>query len=364
MAEKGTKEQLVLNLKQSDAGSRLDLALANHVADVSRTQIKQWIDEGLVTVDGRVRSPSYKVSGTETVVIIASVKVADLGRLIPAHVDLDVLHEDEDVLVINKQAGLVVHPGAGVTGTTLLEAVLHRLGYREGDDAKITAGWGEEFAKRPGIVHRLDKDTSGVMVIAKNRKAHMSLADQFRHRTNLREYLALVDGALDHSVIEIATMMGRDPANRLRMKSHKRLELSEYNAEEESADADEWEEGPTLRFAKTRFATEAEYANRIALLRVKLYTGRTHQVRVHASDLTVPVIGDPLYGRPCQLPETFSEGVRERFRKVDRQMLHARVLGFEHPRTGQKLAFEGNIPSDFRALLELLRPFRSDTIKD
>jgi 23S rRNA pseudouridine1911/1915/1917 synthase len=364
MAEKGSKDQLILKLNESDAGSRLDLALANHVADVSRTQIKQWIDEGLVTVDGRVRTPSHKVSGTETVTIIATVKVADMGRLVPAHVDLDVLHEDEDVLVINKHAGLVVHPGAGVTGTTLLEGVLHRLGYREGDDAKITAGWGEDLAKRPGIVHRLDKDTSGVMVIAKNRKAHQSLADQFRLRTNLREYLALVDGTLDQSVIEIATMMGRDPANRLRMKSHKRIELAENADEDQTVEADELDEGPALRFSKTRFATEAEYSNRIALLRVKLYTGRTHQVRVHASDLSVPVVGDSMYGRPCQLPETFSDAIRERFRKVNRQMLHARVLGFAHPRTGEKLAFEGNIPSDFKDLLEMLRPFRSDTAKE
>jgi 23S rRNA pseudouridine1911/1915/1917 synthase len=262
-------------------------------------------------VSGAVVKPAHRLRGGER--ISGAVPEAQPTELVAEPLPLSILYQDADVAVIDKPAGLVVHPAPGHTGGTLVNALLHHL--------RDLSGVGGEL--RPGIVHRLDKDTSGVLVVAKHDVAHRSLAAQFKVHSVLREYLALVRGAPRAAAGTIEAAIGRHPTDRKRMSTKARrgrAAVTHYRVEERLRDA--------------------------SLLRLTLETGRTHQVRVHLASIGVSILGDPVYG-----------GGRAQGAELGlaRQALHAAVLGFAHPRSGAALRFESPLPADLARALEVLR---------
>ena len=288
------------------AGLRLDKALARMFPEHSRNRLQRWLRDGQVSLDSHAAKPKQKIWGGERVEIRPEVDPSQ-GPHRPEQIALDIVHEDDDILVINKPAGLVVHPGNGNWKGTLLNALLHH-------SPQLAA------LPRAGIVHRLDKDTSGLLVVAKTPTAQTDLVRQLQARTVKREYLALVHGAV-RGAGEVNAPLGRDPRNRTRMAVV-----------------------PAGRHALTRYRVARRFAH-ASLLECSLETGRTHQIRVHMLSLGHPLVGDPLYrGR--------SGAGRAR---LARQALHAARLEFLHPASGARRSFAAPLPEDFRALLDSLR---------
>ncbi len=294
---------------ESEAGSRLDLALAT-LADVPRSQARRWIDTGCVRVDGARLRASHRLRGGES--LEADPPEPRPSPVEPEAIPLAVLFEDADLIVIDKPAGLVVHPAPGHDRGTLVNALLHHC--------RDLSGVGGVL--RPGIVHRLDRGTSGVLVAAKNDAAHAGLAAQFRAHDIERVYLALVRGTPGGDAGRVDRPVGRHPRDRKRMSVAARVAREAHTA---------WR-------VRERFARSG-----VALLEVRPETGRTHQIRVHLASAGLPIVADPVYGRG-----------RERF-GLARPALHAARLGFAHPRSGERLAFEAPPPRDFAAALALLR---------
>ena len=292
------------------AGQRLDAALAKLEPALSRAQLRKLVESGRVTVGGAVVKPAHKLRAGDE--IAGELPEAPARELAAEALPLAVLYEDDDVLVIDKPAGLVVHPAPGHAGGTLVNALLHH-------SEQLSAAGG---ADRPGIVHRLDKDTSGVLVVARNDAAHASLAAQFKVHSVLREYLALVRGLPRTASGTIAAAIGRHPGDRKRMSTRARVG----------------------RAAVTHWRVERRLRG-AALLRVRLETGRTHQVRVHLASIGHPVLGDRVYGGRRAASDRLAPA---------RQALHAAVLGFRHPRSGAELRFESPLPPDLAAALEAL----------
>jgi 23S rRNA pseudouridine1911/1915/1917 synthase len=291
------------------AGLRLDQALAS-LAGVTRAQARRWIDEGRARVGGRSARPAERVSAGERIEAEPPEPVA--AQLAPEPIALAVLYEDEDLIVVDKPAGLVVHPAPGHPGGTLVNALLHRCGDLAGIGGVL----------RPGIVHRLDRGTSGVLVAAKGDAAHASLAAQFHDHSVERLYLAIVRGVPSAEGGRVERPIGRHPRDRKRMTV----------------------EGAAARRAATAWRVRERFPARgHALLEVRPETGRTHQIRVHLAASGLPIAGDPIYGRARrgELP-------------IERPALHAARLGFTHPRTGERLRFEAPPPEDFRAALAWL----------
>lgn len=289
---------------------RLDAWLAHHHPALSRARWQDLIRDGDVTVNGTARKASYTMQEGDTAE--AELPPPVDTDVVAEDIPLDILHEDADLIVINKPPRLVVHPAPGHPSGTLVNALLHHC--------HDLAGIGGE--KRPGIVHRLDQDTSGVLVAAKNENAMNHLAAQFKNRATKKEYLALVWGTPLHRNGTIRTTIGRDPVHRKKMSTrapHGRDAVSHYEV------------------LKTWDA--------VSLLRVTIETGRTHQIRVHLAHLKHPVVGDELYGRkrPTDLPAP-----------VDRHLLHAWKLSLTHPRTGQAITFEAPWPTDLQRLVTAL----------
>jgi 23S rRNA pseudouridine1911/1915/1917 synthase len=303
---------------EAHAGNRLDLMIAAQVAGVSRTRIQELIQAGLVRVDDRVVKGSHRVRAGERV----SVRLEPRPplRAEAESIPLDILYEDEDVIAINKAAGMTVHAGAGNTRGTLVNALLGR-------GQPLSQG-GE--ALRPGIVHRLDKDTSGIILVAKNDAAHVILAEAFRRREIKKMYVALVHGAVkgEHGSIDLA--ISRDPRRRVRMTARR-----------------------SIVFAKAREArTDWRVLARIdgaTLVEVELHTGRTHQIRVHFSAQRHPVVGDTLYGAPAKLRVG-----KTTLPELDRNFLHAAKLGFKHPRTGTWIELKASFPQNLYDFLQKL----------
>jgi 23S rRNA pseudouridine1911/1915/1917 synthase len=293
------------------AGQRLDAALAKLEPSLSRAQVRRLIEDGRVTVSGAVVKPAHRLRPGEE--IAGSVPAPEPARVTAEELPLQILFQDPDVVVIDKPAGLVVHPAPGHSGGTLVNALLHHC--------RDLSGVGGEL--RPGIVHRLDKDTSGVLVVAKNDAAHRALAAQFKVHSVLREYLVLVRGAPRTASGTIEAAIGRHPTDRKRMSTKTRRG----------------------RPAVTHYRVE-ERLRGASLLRVRLGTGRTHQVRVHLSSIGLAILGDPVYGGAR------AEGLELGLR---RQALHAALLGFAHPRSGEELRFESPLPPDLAQALEALR---------
>jgi 23S rRNA pseudouridine1911/1915/1917 synthase len=332
---------------------RLDAYLSRQELGISRAQIRKMIEQGLVLLNGAHCRGKDLVSAGDHIQIVGTLSSRQSEMANPRPFPLDILYEDADLLVVNKPPGLVSHPGIGTADVTLLEAALYHFGIRDRHAADaFGSGFQGQQVDYPGIVHRLDKDTSGVMVLAKNAQAHAALAQQFREKTNLREYIALLDGCTADREWEVENYLIRDPADRLRYSS---LSMEEYRKRlqvQRSLEA-------SARYAKTSFKVQAVYADRLMLVSAKLFTGRTHQIRIHARDMRIPVVGDPLYGRRLQLGTKFNEEIRKALESTKRQMLHALSLGFVHPSTSKSLLFQGKLPSDFERLLESLKPYRS-----
>ena len=294
-----------------DAAKRLDVFLAARLPDWSRSQIQDLIRRGLVTVGSR---PARKAGEIVATGVSVSIRLERQElRAAPEDLPLSIVYEDEDLVVVDKPAGMVVHVGAGVKSGTLVNALLHHIG-------TLSAAGG---ASRPGIVHRLDKMTSGLVIVAKNDAAHRALAAQFKSREIHKTYLALVHGRVAKDLGEIARPVGRDPVRRVRMKAG----------------------GLAPRESLTRYRVVKRLPH-FTLLEAMPHTGRTHQIRVHLSSIGHPVVGDTLYGAPGNL----RLGGREE-PTLERTFLHAAALEFVHPRSGESLALKSPLPAELEDFL-------------
>ena len=300
---------------ESAAGRRLDAVLAELFPEYSRSRLSAWIKSGDVTIDGASPRGRDSVRGGETVTLTAVQETQT--HAVAEDIPLDILYQDEHVFVLDKPAGLVVHPGAGNPAGTLVNALLHI-------DPAL------ELLPRAGIVHRLDKDTSGVMVVARTLPAHTSLVAQLSAREVHRQYLAIVVGALV-SGGTVNAGIDRHPRDRLRMAVR--------------------EDG---KEAVTHFRLRERFRNHTAL-ECRLETGRTHQIRVHMNYLKQPIVGDPLYGGSFKLPKGASDDFIVALRGFKRQALHAEVLEFVHPVTGEPVRCSAPVPEDMQRLMKLLR---------
>lgn len=303
-----------LTIPPDCAGQRLDQALAELLTEYSRTRIKDWIDGGNVRVDGAHLRPKDKVIGGEKVEIDAELPSED--RVEAEEIDLAVVHEDKHVLVINKPPGLVVHPGAGNPAGTLQNALLHF-------DAKLA------HVPRAGIVHRLDKDTSGLMVVARTVDAHTALVRAIEAREVEREYEAICLGVMTGGGM-VDAPIGRHPVDRVRMAIR--------------------EDG---REAVTHYRVVQRFRGHTHV-RLKLETGRTHQIRVHMAHINYPLVGDRVYGGRLLLPKGASQELIEALRGFKRQALHAARLAFDHPKTGKPIECTAPLPKDMQDLLAVL----------
>jgi 23S rRNA pseudouridine1911/1915/1917 synthase len=310
---------------KADSDRRLDRVLADNIDDFSRSRIKTLIEAGSVTVNGAtITDPSHTVKPGQIFAMI--VPDSQPASIEPEAIDLDILYEDEDVIVIDKPAGMVVHPAPGTPGGTLVNALLAHCG----DSLSGIGG-----VRRPGIVHRLDKDTSGVMVAAKNDAAHQSLAKQFAARTIERAYTAVVWGVPAPPVGVVDGNIGRSERNRLKMTVVR---------------------APKGRVARTRYRVTEPLGPHACVMQCRLDTGRTHQIRVHMTHIGHPLVGDPVYGRQSSArTRTLSQEARTYLASFNRQALHANLIGFIHPRDQNSRLFESKIPKDIKSLINLLR---------
>ncbi len=308
------QQKIEMTITDEMKGTRLDLVLSAALEDFSRSFIQKLFENGKITVDGQVcREKKLKASAGSTVVI--EIPEPEKLQVEAEDIPLDIVYEDEDVLVVNKPAGMVVHPAPGNYTGTLVNALMHHCG----DELSSING-----VIRPGIVHRIDKDTSGLLMVAKNDKAHNSLSQQLADHSITRRYRAIVFSNIKEDEGTVDKPIGRDPKNRLRNA------VTELNSKN----------------AVTHYKVLERYGT-FTLIEARLETGRTHQIRVHMSYLKHPLLGDELYG-PVKSKAASKLGAK-------RQMLHAGVLGFVHPSTGEHMEFESPLPGDFENLIEKLR---------
>jgi len=289
-----------------DEKGRIDKVLNERLADFSRSQIQQWIKEQHVSIDHKVIKANYKVSAGDKIVI--EIPEPEELDLVPENLNLAIVYEDDDVVVVNKPQGMVVHPSAGHPNGTLVNGLLYQVKNLSTINDVV----------RPGIVHRIDKDTSGLLMVAKNDHAHESLAQQLKDKTSLRKYVALVHGEIPHEKGRIEAPIGRSKVNR---KMQAVIEGGKP--------------------AVTHFEVLKRFEG-FTLIELQLETGRTHQIRVHMQYIGYPVAGDPLYGPKKTL-------------KGNGQFLHAKLLGFEHPTTGDSMVFEAPLPEIFEKTLATLQ---------
>lgn len=305
-------------VEENDSGRRLDLFVSSRISACSRTAATRLIRNGKIRVKGAVEKPGYRIRTGD--VIYGQIPPPEPVYLSPEPMEIEILFEDEYLIVVNKQPGIVVHPAAGRYTGTLVNGLLYH--YPE------LKGIGGEF--RPGIVHRLDKDTSGAIVVAKKLAAQDNLAGQFKSRTVKKGYLALVHGDMESNSGEIILPIGRHPVDRKKMSTQSRKH----------------------RDAETTWRVRERFVG-ATLIELKLKTGRTHQIRVHCAALNHPVVGDSVYGRRKKGKRV--PGKKNMLRGVRRQMLHAWRLGFIHPVTEKPVSFEAPIPQDMSGLLNALR---------
>jgi 23S rRNA pseudouridine1911/1915/1917 synthase len=310
------------------SGTRLDLFLAAACSDVSRSRIQKLIEEGAVRVDGAAAKRSHAVRAGESVTV--EVPEPRATELIAEDIPLSILYEDDQLLAIDKPAGLVVHPAPGHPSGTLVNALLHHVRDLEGVGGEL----------RPGIVHRLDRDTSGVLLVAKTDRAHQMLSRQMRRRSLRKEYLAVVAGVPRVRKGEVSFAIGRDPRDRKRMKAIR------------TTAPGEGEELPAgVREARTLYEIERDwFPLGLALLRCRLVTGRTHQIRVHLAASGLPIVGDPVYGRP-RYPRVRDGALKARLQSFPRQALHAERIAFHHPVTQDLVEVVAPVPPDLQELL-------------
>lgn len=302
-------EYFTFGAEKEDVGSRIDVFLAEAMEQLSRSGVQKLIDAGQITRNGKPTKANEKLKEGDVIhVTLPDVKEVEI---LPENIPLDILYEDKDVIVVNKPQGMVVHPAPGHLSGTLVNALLYHCG------EELSGINGE---KRPGIVHRIDKDTSGVLMVAKNDMAHQSLAAQLAVHSITRKYYAIVYNGFPEDTGTVDRPIGRNPQDR------KKMAVTEKHS----------------RHAVTHYRV-LERMEKFTLIEAQLETGRTHQIRVHMAYIGHPLLGDPVYG-PKKQPI-----------HLEGQALHAKVLGFQHPRTGEYMEFEAPLPPYFEALLERLR---------
>ncbi|MCG3174133.1 MAG: Ribosomal large subunit pseudouridine synthase D [Myxococcota bacterium] len=311
-------------------GRRLDAVLAELLGDVTRSRVRGLMEGGRVSVNGAARKPAYKVRQGDVVELV--IPPPPPMEPVPQPIPIDILYQDDALAVINKPPGLVVHPAVGNPDNTLVNALVYHFNELAEDGAGGEA--------RPGLVHRLDKDTSGVMVIAKNEKSHAKLSNAFKDRRVSKEYLAVVYGTPYPAKGVWDTFFGRSPSDRKKFSSLVR-------------------EG---KRAITRYETILE-AGGLSAQRIDLETGRTHQIRVHFADHNHPVVADTQYGSPRRVNSVTHPELRELVRGVTRQLLHARKLSFPHPVNGVEMTFEAPLREDMAAVLDLMEHIRREEKK-
>ena len=316
MSDKSLKYRKNLRIEKAEAGERLDRVLAQRCSDVSRSQLTKWIKDGSITVDGELRKPNYRLVGGESVTVDGAFQPKQSWDA-AAELELQIVFQDDDLLVIDKPAGLVVHPGAATVAPTLANGL---LAIRPELDR----------LPRAGIVHRLDKDTTGLMVVAASELARVRLISALSKREVSRAYLAIVEGKLALKR-EIDLPLGRSSRDRTRQTVR--------------------EDG---REALTSLTPVASFRAH-TLVRAELRTGRTHQIRVHSARIGLPLVGDLKYGAKRRIPPEANSELIDLLRGIQRQALHAYQLAFIHPRTAQSMSFEAPLPNDLKALVEALQ---------
>jgi 23S rRNA pseudouridine1911/1915/1917 synthase len=318
-------EPIELVATAADVGLRLDRVVASHCAELSRTRVQELIEQGMVLLNGKPAKDSQKVRSGDTIHIDPQPRPPLKAE--PESIPLDILYEDADVIAINKPAGMTVHAGAGNSHGTIVNALLGcGIGLSKSDDPL-----------RPGIVHRLDKETSGVLLVAKNDFAHANLADSFRDRTIQKTYLALVQGLLTEERGRIELPIARHPNHRTRMTADRAGLL------------------PNSRPARTDWRVRARIGP-TTLLEIQLHTGRTHQIRVHLSALRHPVVGDTLYGSDSRI-----QVGRTLLSPLDRNFLHAARIAFTQPRSGKRVLLVAPLPKELVDYLHSLVTAAGDT---
>ncbi|WP_295802702.1 23S rRNA pseudouridine(1911/1915/1917) synthase RluD [uncultured Microbulbifer sp.] len=308
--------QLDIQVPAEYAGQRFDQIAADLIPDYSRARLQAWIKGGKLTVDGRTAKPKDKLFGGEQLQLRAELEPQ--GEWLPQPMDLDIVYEDDSLLVLNKPAGLVVHPAAGNPDGTLLNGLLAHCP-------------GQQNIPRAGIVHRLDKDTSGLMVVAKTLQAQADLVDQLKERSVSRQYDAIVQGTLSGGGT-VDAPMGRHRQHRLKMA------VLDFGGKE----------------AITHYRLQERFRGH-TLVRCQLETGRTHQIRVHMAHIRHPLVGDPLYGGRGKLPAGASPELIRALQQFPRQALHAAELALIHPESGEPMHWSAPMPEDMLQLLALLR---------
>lgn len=312
--KKYMKREFSFSVSKTDSHKRLDVFLHEKMSGYSRSFLQKLIKDGVVLINFKPAKMSHRIAAGEKITVSVPEPKPAVPK--PEDIPLNIIYEDSHLLVIDKPAGIVVHPAAGNYSGTLVNALLYHC--------KDLSGIGGEL--RPGIVHRLDKETSGLMVVAKNDKAHLSLSSQLQKRTLTREYRAIVRKVLPMEAGEIAKPLGRSERDR------KKISVNTRRGKE----------------AVTHFQVLERFKNH-TLLKIRLQTGRTHQIRVHFQSLGFPVLGDRVYGGTLTQEEK-NIGI-----KISRQALHAKYIKFIHPETGNVMEFESNIPEDIEEVLKILR---------
>ncbi len=317
-----TETSLTFTVEPDDAGMRLDAYLADRIEGWSRSKLQKLIENEDVLVNEKSVKPSHKVRDNDEI----EVELVEIQATVfePENIPLDIVYEDEFLAVINKPAGMVVHPGAGVQSGTLANAIAFHFAEAFAEQNRDKPG-----STRIGIVHRLDKDTSGLIVVAKSDEMHEALSEQFREREVYKSYVALVHGSLEQNMGKVDAPIGRNKHNRLRMKvaTHGRSAVSLWKV-------------------RKRF-------DKFTLLDIEIKTGRTHQIRVHMGYLNHPVVGDEIYneGRDNTVMDSY---VRNGIASMRRFFLHAEKLSFTHPKTKERLEFTQELPTELKEFLDLL----------
>jgi len=324
--EQGMFEHFRLEADKGQAPIRLDKYMATHLEDTSRHRVQCAIKNGYVYVGDKLQKANYIVRPGDVIRFVMPYRRRGL-EILPQDIPLNIVYEDDDVLIVNKEAGMVVHPGHGHFEGTLINALSYHLGISQGPEAED---------ERMGIlVHRIDKDTSGLLAVAKNDEAQLNLAKQFFDHSIDRKYVAIVWGDIKEDEGTIDTTIGRDPNDRLRYKVYEDPEKGKR--------------------AITHFKVLERYGF-VTLVECKLETGRTHQIRVHMSSIGHPIFADQRYGgmeiRKGTIYAKYRQFIQNCFDICPRQALHAKTLGFVHPKTGKWIQFDSTIPQDMKALLE------------
>jgi len=310
----------VIELTCKENSIRIDKYLSINLKEFTRSEISKFIDDKNLKVNGLVAKKSFKLSFDDFIEL--TIPELKTSELIPQEMDLNIIYEDDDVIVIDKKLGVVVHPGAGNWDNTLVNGLLHYCKDLEGIGGVL----------RPGVVHRIDKDTTGVIIFAKNQHTINHISLQFKEHTNIRKYLLLVRGIPKEDSGRIETLITRDPKNRLKFTS--KLDKG--------------------KLAITNYKVIEKF-NHFSLIEAKLETGRTHQIRVHFADMNLPLVGDTLYGYGVKSYSFLPNEIYSKIKQLKGQMLHAKYLEIDHPTKGERVSFEASPHNDFLVFLNILK---------